>query len=254
MDQFLLFAIVGFGAQLIDASLGMGFGVIASSLLLASGVPPPLISTAVNAAKIPTGLAATLSHRHFGNIDRRILLPVALSGIAGGILGALVLSVLDGPATVILVSVCLVVLGLLVIWRSLSKRAPRALARVPVGVIGATGGVIEGIGGSWGPVVTTGLVATGVAPRSAIGSSVAAEFAVSVMVFTTLMLTLAGGMWDAGRDMSQTLLSLAGLVAGGLPAALVAGWITMRVPRDLVGAGVGALAVAIGLWRLFGLA
>lgn len=61
------FALVGFLAQLVDGSLGMGFGIISSALLLAQGVPPPLVSATVNAAKLPTGGTAALSnfyHKH----------------------------------------------------------------------------------------------------------------------------------------------------------------------------------------------
>ena len=37
--DFLIFAGVGFFAQLIDGALGMGYGVISSTVLLATGVP-----------------------------------------------------------------------------------------------------------------------------------------------------------------------------------------------------------------------
>ena len=53
-EHFLAFMVVGFLAQLVDGALGMGFGVISSSILLAQGVPPALASASVNAAKLPT--------------------------------------------------------------------------------------------------------------------------------------------------------------------------------------------------------
>ncbi|MBM3521039.1 MAG: sulfite exporter TauE/SafE family protein, partial [Alphaproteobacteria bacterium] len=59
MHEFWIFAIVGFCAQIVDGALGMGFGVISSSVLLAQGIPPALASASVNAAKLPTtGMAA----------------------------------------------------------------------------------------------------------------------------------------------------------------------------------------------------
>ena len=42
MYDFWAFALVGFFAQLVDGALGMGFGVISASVLLAQGVPPAL--------------------------------------------------------------------------------------------------------------------------------------------------------------------------------------------------------------------
>ena len=50
MYDFLVFALVGFFAQLIDGALGMGYGVISSVCLLASGVPPSHTSASVHAA------------------------------------------------------------------------------------------------------------------------------------------------------------------------------------------------------------
>lgn len=250
LEDFLLFALVGFGAQLIDAGLGMGFGVISAAMLLAAGVAPALISAAVNAAKLPTGLAATLSHWRFGNIDRRIALRLTLAGSLGGVAGALLLSHLEGPAVVVLVSVLLVLVGALVLIRGLTGRAPAILAAAPFPAIGAAGGLIEGIGGSWGPIVTSGLLSAGHPPRQAVASSVAAEFAVSGVVLATLLFTLSRGIWGDEGGLAAVLAPVAGLVAGGLPAAVFGGWITARMPRRPMTVAVGLLALGIGLWRL----
>ena len=43
MDTFLMFLLVGALAQAIDGALGMAYGVISSSVLLAFGVPPMLL-------------------------------------------------------------------------------------------------------------------------------------------------------------------------------------------------------------------
>ena len=72
MHEFWAFALVGFFAQLVDGALGMGFGVISASVLLAQGVPPALASASVNAAKLPTTGTAALSHYLHKNLDWRI--------------------------------------------------------------------------------------------------------------------------------------------------------------------------------------
>ena len=53
--QFWLFAAVGFAAQLVDGALGMAYGVICSTVLLALGVTPANTSASVHAAKVFTG-------------------------------------------------------------------------------------------------------------------------------------------------------------------------------------------------------
>ena len=78
-EEFLLYMLAGFVAQLIDGALGMAYGVTASSLLIAFGVPPAATSATVHAAECFTTGASAVSHRVFGNIDgqlvRRLLIP-----------------------------------------------------------------------------------------------------------------------------------------------------------------------------------
>jgi|GEM_PF-2502761 uncharacterized membrane protein YfcA len=53
MEEFLLYTLAGFVAQLIDGALGMAYGVTATSILLAAGVSPIILGLAVG------GLIAT---------------------------------------------------------------------------------------------------------------------------------------------------------------------------------------------------
>lgn len=250
LDLFLTFALVGFIAQLADSALGMGFGVISASVLLAQGVPPPLVSASVNAAKVPTGIVAGISHALNGNIDKALFGRLALAGAAGGIIGALILGELKRPVLTVIIGGYLLLIGGLILWRGLSGRAPRLLATGRISALGATGGLIEGIGGSWGPVVTSGLIGAGHEPRRAIGSSALAELVVSLTVFLALMAGYHLGRWGTGRDLHEVLLPVAGLVAGGVPAALVGGRLAAIAPRRPLTVAVGVLAIGIGLQRL----
>ena len=96
MDTFLLFLAVGFLAQAIDGALGMAYGVISSSVLLAFGVPPATASASVHGAEIFTTAASAGSHAWHRNIDWRLLAPLAVAGVIGGCLGAYVMAGLDG--------------------------------------------------------------------------------------------------------------------------------------------------------------
>ena len=74
----LVFALVGPVAQFIDGSIGMGFGLTSSTLLLSLGVGAAAASTAVHFAEIPTTLASGFSHWHRDNINFKILETLAL--------------------------------------------------------------------------------------------------------------------------------------------------------------------------------
>ena len=65
----LVFALVGPVAQFIDGSIGMGFGLTSSTLLLSLGVGAAAASAAVHFAEIPITLASGFSHWHRDDID-----------------------------------------------------------------------------------------------------------------------------------------------------------------------------------------
>ncbi len=251
MSEFWTFAIVGFLAQLIDGTLGLGFGIISASVLLGQGVAPALVSAAVNAAKIPTTGTAAFSHFINKNLDWSIVIALAVFGTLGGTLGMLLLTSLKGKALTTLVTSYLFLIGGLIIWRGLKGTVPRLLPAAWKRLIGFVGGLIEGIGGSWGPVVTTSLLGAGVNSRYAIGSSNFAEFAVSVSVFTAYLVAFYVGHWEGGTDWQSVAYPVAGLVIGGLPAAMAGGWLSRIAPSRILTIAVGLLAIAIGLYRAF---
>jgi uncharacterized protein len=251
MTEFWTFAVVGFLAQLIDGTLGLGFGIISASVLLAQGVHPALVSASVNAAKIPTTGTAALSHFLNKNLDWTIVIALAVFGTLGGTLGMLLLTSLKGHALTTLVTTYLFFIGGLIIWRGVKGAAPRILPAAWKRLIGFVGGLIEGIGGSWGPVVTTSLLGSGVPSRFAIGSSNFAEFAVSVTVFSAYLAVFYIGHWEGGTDWKSVAYPVAGLVVGGLPAAMMGGWLARITPSRSLTIAVGLLAIAIAVYRLF---
>jgi uncharacterized protein len=139
--------------------------------------------------------------------------------------------------------------GSLIVWRGIKGETPRLLPAAWKRLIGFVGGVIEGIGGSWGPVVTTSLLGSGVNSRYAIGSSNFAEFAVSITVFSAYAVAFFFGHWEGGTDWRSVAYPVAGLVFGGLPAAMAGGWLARIAPSRILTVAVGLLAIAIGLYR-----
>src|SRR5919112_1612789 len=66
MANFLLLAIVGLIAQLVDGSLGMAYGVTSQSLLLTVGIAPALASASVHIAEVGTTAASGASRWRWG--------------------------------------------------------------------------------------------------------------------------------------------------------------------------------------------
>ena len=126
MRKLVLLAVVGLLAQLVDGSLGMGYGVTSATLLLAGGLGPAAASAAVHLAEIGTSLASGAAHHALGNTDWRTVGILAVPGFLGAFLGATLLASLDAEAARPAVAVLLLGLGAFVTWRFLSM-GPRRL-------------------------------------------------------------------------------------------------------------------------------
>jgi uncharacterized membrane protein YfcA len=104
-------------------------------------------------------------------------------------------------------------------------------------------------GGGWGPVVTSGLLASGVEPRKAVGSVNAAEFAVSVAVSIAFLFVFVGVAPD-GQSPARPLAAIAGLVVGGLVAAPFAALLVRHVERASILRLVGFLVVSLAAFQI----
>src|SRR5688500_2509385 len=87
MQNFIVLALVGLAAQLVDGALGMAYGVTSSTLLLATGVAPAAASAAVHFSEIGTTLVSGISHHKLGNVDWRTVSIMALPGAVGAFAG-----------------------------------------------------------------------------------------------------------------------------------------------------------------------
>jgi uncharacterized protein len=250
MMTFLTFMLVGFIAQAVDGALGMAYGVITATFLLGFGVSPAQVSASVHAAELFTTAASGSSHLYHRNIDWRLFWRLAPFGIAGGVVGAFILTSIDGSAVKPYITAYLAVVGLWLLVRSFRKFPSRPVSIRLVAPLGLGGGFLDAVGGGgWGPIVTTGLLGAGGAPRYVIGTVNASEFLITLSVSLTFLFALLTGHWTDAGDLSQHGLSIAGLVVGGLLAAPLAGWMVRRLPEKILLRAVGILIVILALYQ-----
>ncbi len=238
--QTWLFCVVGLVAQMFDGALGMGFGVVSSTVLIVFGYPRAVTSAAVNGAKMFTGVALGLSHAWYRNVDWRLFVMLGAGGLIGGVIGALLIS--HNGATIVgpVVSIYLVGVGFYIIWRALRERS-RPVSDARVMGVALAGGALEATSGVWGPLVTSSLVAMGKEPRYAVGTGNLAETVVAVTVF--VMLAHQTGL-------EAVLHTVAGLVLGAVVASPIAARLTHKVPKRRLMIAVGLLVIASSLIRL----
>jgi uncharacterized membrane protein YfcA len=248
MRDLLLFALAGFAASLVDGALGMGFGPTSSSILLGAGLTPAAVSASVNLAKVATGVVAGISHWRFRNINKRLVLNLAIPGCVGAIVGVTLLSNINGATIRPLLAVLLSVIGLRILVRFArasgtkesenpeSENDPNSMPPFNergVKVAALLGGITNGMIGAWGPVVTPFLLHRGVRPRYAIGSVNTAEIAVASASAFSLLASMGRGGFNVAVVVAMLI--------GGVVAAPVAAWLIRYVPARPMGIAVASL-------------
>jgi uncharacterized membrane protein YfcA len=124
MRKLVLLALVGLGAQLVDGSLGMAYGVTSTTLLLAIGTNPAAASATVHLAEIGTTLVSGAAHWKFGNVDWRVVLKIGVPGAVGAFAGATFLAGLSTETAAPLMALILLTLGLYVFIRCTTLGLP----------------------------------------------------------------------------------------------------------------------------------
>jgi uncharacterized membrane protein YfcA len=247
---FGLFLAVGFFAQLVDGAVGMAYGVISSSVLLAFGIPPAQASATIHAAECFTTGASGISHLAHRNVDWRLILRLAPAGIVGGVAGAYVLTGFDPTFIKAIVIAYLGALGLYMLARAirgLKDQPPHLTHVIPLGVVG--GFLDASGGGGWGPIVTSTLLGRGHTPRYVIGSVSTAEFFVTLAISAAFLWTFLAGRLVLEGGVESAAASWSGLVLGGIIAAPLAGYITKIAPARILLGGAAVLVVTLSVWQ-----
>ena len=236
------FILIGFAAQMVDGALGMAFGQISSTLLIAMGVPPAAASAGVHTAETFTTAVSGISHVAHRNVDWRLFFRLVIPGVAGGIFGAYVLTSIDASVAKPFVLTYLTGLGLYLFYRGVMHRHTERAPKI-VSPLGLAGGFLDAAGGGgWGGIVTSNLLVQGSNPRKTIGTVNTAEFFLTVTISATFIATLG---WQAFTG--ATL----GLLIGGVCAAPFGAWIAKRVNADTLLTFVGALLTVVSVYGLY---
>jgi uncharacterized protein len=242
VKTLVLLALVGLGAQLVDGSLGMAYGVTSTTLLLAIGTNPAAASATVHLAEIGTTLASGLSHWKFGNVDWKVVAKIGVPGAVGAFAGATFLSYLSTEVAAPVMSLILLTLGAYILIRFTLRGIDRQHLGKPMrkrflGPLGLVAGFVDATGGGgWGPVGTPAILASGrMEPRKVIGSIDTSEFLVALAASLGFLFALG----SQGVNFAWVLV----LLAGGLIAAPIAAWLVRHIPPRLLGSLVGGMIV-----------
>ena len=247
LSALLPFIAVGFAAQLVDGALGMAFGVISNTMLVAVlGVPPAQASARVHLVECFTTAVSGISHLLHGNVDKALFFRLLIPGVIGGVTGAYLITSLDASVVKPFVLLYLTGIGLYLLWRGLLY-PPEGRVAKHVAPLGLIGGFLDAAGGGgWGPVVTSNLLIQGADPRKVVGTVNTVEFFLTITVSAAFIYQL--GFADiAGATL--------GLLIGGIAAAPFGAYAAQRFAAKHMLIMVGivlTLTSAYGVYRAWG--
>jgi uncharacterized membrane protein YfcA len=242
-DNLFVFVAIGFLAQLVDGALGMAFGVLTTTSLLAMGVSPAVASAMTHVTELFTTAASGASHAYHRNLDWRLVGRLAPAGMIGGAIGAYLLVMVDGKAIMPFISIYLIAIGIYIIIRAFRPLQPRNVRDWSIPYVGFGGGLLDAVGGGgWGPIVTSSLVGRGHNPRKVIGSTNLTEFLVTLVISITFVLAIG---WTE-------IKAAVGLIIGGVLAAPIGAYLVSWLPVRPLMIAVGIVIIASSATRLFG--
>jgi uncharacterized membrane protein YfcA len=235
--------LTGFLAQIVAGSMGMGYGVICTTVLLTLGISPPAISSSIHTAETFTSGLTAYSHYQYGNVNKKLAKILVLPGVAGAIVGSLLLSHYgDDYAKYIrpVLAAYTLLLGVRILMNAFKKKqlqkGKKKKTNIPF--LATIGGFIDGFGGGgWGPLMTGSIVKSGRTPKYAIGSVCVGKFFVTLASAITFFAALGISHWPV----------IAGLFLGGIVAAPFSARLASKLPAKTMFICVGILIVLCSL-------
>src|SRR5436190_1905484 len=232
---FLMMLLTGFIAQMVDGSLGMGYGTISTTFLLAIGVNPAIVSSRVHSARVFSSGVSGYSHHRFGNINKKLFKALVIPGIIGAVFGASLAFFAQKYSLWVRLPLSLYTfyLGYFTLRKAFAKTNYNSKVK-KAGWLASAGGFMDSFaGGGWGTLVTSTLMSKRRNPRYVIGSVCLAEFFVVFISSITFFILLR----------SIPIIEVAGLILGGLIAAPIAARLVGKVPIKAMFIAVGALVI-----------
>jgi uncharacterized membrane protein YfcA len=244
--NILVFVLVGFIAQMIDGALGMAYGVSSNTFLLSLGIPPAAASASVHMAEVVTTGISGFSHWKLGNVDWQLVRRLLVPGVIGGVIGAYVLTAIDGNIIKPYIAAYLLMMGIVIIYKAFTMKLRQDMDEYHgprISLLGLFGGFCDAVGGGgWGPVVTSTLVAHGKHPRMTIGSVNFTEFFVTFFESILFIIALSFG---------EYWMIILGLLIGGAIAAPIAARLSQKLPVKTLMVIVGVLIIVLSLRTLY---
>ena len=264
---FLLIIVLALFCELLDCSLGMGYGTILSPALLIAGFEPLAVIPAVLLSQAFGGLSASIFHQQYRNVDfswnskdLKLFFLIAGFGVLAVVFAAVTSINIPKQALKTYIGVLVLIMGVLILLRPAFRYSWQRM--IGVGILSAFNKGMSG--GGFGPVVTGGQILAGQEHKAAIGITTLAEAPICISGFMAYVIGKAVASVDGpvleaplstfigtmfGPAIFQWELILA-LTLGSLVATPFGPLLTRLIHRQAMRYIVGWLIAVLGVWAL----
>lgn len=245
MELILPIIPLAFICELVDSSLGMGYGTTLTPLLLILGYDPLDVVPAVLFSEFITGILAGLLHHEFENVDLRpgtrdfkVMVLMTLLSIVGVTIAVLISVSLPTWAIKAYIGFVVLCIGISIL---LYRNRSIAFSWKRIAGLGLLASFNKGIsGGGYGPVVTGGQVLAGMESRRAVAIASMAEGITSAVGVSIYIL----------RGVPINLDLASSLVIGAVLSVPLAAYIIKRVSTGKLTLAIGVMSTALGGYTL----
>jgi len=241
-DNYIFYwmLLIGFLAEIVAGSMGMGYGVICTTTLLFLNIPPHIVSASIHSAESFTTAAGSISHIKLKNVSKSLVKKLAIPAVIGAVIGALSLTYLGeyySKVTKTIIAFYTLYLGFQILSNAFKTKQNKSLKRkTNLTRLGVIGGFIDSFaGGGWGPLVTGTLIKNSFTPRFAVGSSTVAKFILTLTSAITFFFTLGIQHWNI----------IMGLLIGGIITAPFSAMLTSKLPVKKMFVIIGTLVIVM---------
>lgn len=187
-NVFILIAFIAFAGELLDSSIGMGYGTFLAPILIILGFEPLIIVPAILLSQALGGSIASLFHHRLKNAcfrkdssDTKILLVVSGLGVGAAIFASIIAITLPKTVLTTYIGILAIIMGLIML-----RKKQFVLSWKKVFFFSALSAFNKGIsGGGFGPIMTGGQVIAGQRHKAAVGITTLAEVPICIASFVT---------------------------------------------------------------------
>lgn len=244
-ESMIPVVLLAFVCEMVDSTLGMGYGTTLTPIMLALGFEPIIIVPAVLFSEAVTGFLAGVFHHEFGNVDLRfgsrdfkVVLTLTSLSIVGVILATIIAVNVPSWVVKVYIGVLVLLLGLFIL---LNRKHEFTFSWKRIAGFGFLAAFNKGIsGGGYGPVVTAGQVLSGVRGRNAVGITSLAEGVTSIVGVGIYLLSGVSLAWPL----------VIPLLIGAVLSVPISAYFVSRLPVGKLTYIIGGFSTALGGYTL----